>query len=304
VRLARLAYTYSTVNSKSWIATFDLTSNNIGPTQLRHIAVLKKARKHYCLYSDNAFYESLLKIFMQDQQELLHTFIKKENINRSTFCHFYVESGLLNLKEGGNRDEAQARLCLNAYFEKKTKNRSYRTSNATMATKYLTDNEELAIIQLCRLLGGMGYGITRDELQDIVSSITNFDLDERDAISVSDKVVRGLFSQHGDLLKIVQASSLDPKCVKQACTQTRDAMFAKLDSYICLLKAINLVPWQTYQEIPPNCLFNMDELGNDTTKKKKKVIVGKTQQEAKEICEHLSKHPRVMAACHGTSPCV
>jgi len=248
-----------------------------------NIAVLKKARKHYRLYSDNAFYESLLKFFMQDQQEPLHTFVKKENINRSTFRRFYVESGLLNLKEGGNSDEAQARLCLNAYFEKKTKNRSYRTSNATMATKYLTDNEELAIIQLCRLLGGMGYGITRDELQDIVSSITNFDLDERDAISVSDKVVRGLFSRHGDLLKIVQASSLDPKRAKQACMQTRDAMFAKLDSYICLLKAINLVPWQTYQEIPPNCLFNMDELGNDTTKHRKKVIVGKTQQEAKEM---------------------
>ncbi len=151
-----------------------------------------------------------------------------------------------------------------------------------MSTKYLTDNEELAIIQLCRLLGSMGYGITRDELQDIVSSITNFDLDERDIVAVSDKVVRGLFSQHGDLLKIVQASSLDPKCAKQACKQTRDAMFAKLDSYICLLKAIGLIPWQTYQEIPPNCLFNMDELGNDTTKHCKKVIVGKTQ-ETKEM---------------------
>ncbi len=246
-----------------------------------NIAV-SKARKHYRLYSDNEFYESLLNFFMQDPQEPLHTFVKKVNINRSTFRRFYIESGLFNLKEGGNRDEAQAKLCLNAYFEKKTKNRSYRTLNATISTKYLTDNEELAIIQLCRLLGGMGYGITRDELQDIVSSITNFDLDERDVVDVSDKVVHGLFSQHGDLLKIVQASSLDPKRAKQACKQTRDAMFAKLDSYICLLKAMRLVPWQTYQEIPPNCLFNMDELGNDTTKHRKKVIVGKTQ-ESKEI---------------------
>ncbi len=78
-------------------------------------------RKHYHLYSNDAFYGSLLKFFMQDQQEPLHTFVKKENINRSTFHRFYVESGLLNLKEGGSRDEAQARLCLNAYFEKKTK---------------------------------------------------------------------------------------------------------------------------------------------------------------------------------------
>jgi len=36
-------------------------------------------------------------------------------------------------------------------------------------------------------------------------------------------------------------------------------MFAKLDSYICLLKAMGLVSWNNYQEIPPNCLYNMDE---------------------------------------------
>jgi len=58
---------------------------------------------------------------MQDKQEPLQTFVKKENINRSTFCCFYVESGLLNLKEASNRDEAQAKLCLNAYFKKRQK---------------------------------------------------------------------------------------------------------------------------------------------------------------------------------------
>jgi len=57
-------------------------------------------------------------------------------------------------------------------------------------------------------------------------------------------------------------------------------MFAKLDSYICLLNAMKLVPWQTYQEIPPNYLFNMDE--NNTTKHCKKVIAGKTE-EAQEM---------------------
>ena len=53
----------------------------------------------------------------------------------------------------------------------------------------------------------------------------------------------------------------------------------QIDSYVCLLKAMGLlILWQTYQEKPPN----MDELGNDTTKHRKKVIVGKTQ-EAKEM---------------------
>ena len=78
-------------------------------------------------------------------------------MNRSTFCCFFVESGLQKLKEDGVKDEEQARLCLNLYFETKLKNRSNRTVNASASTRYLSDNEELAIIQLCHLLGSMGW---------------------------------------------------------------------------------------------------------------------------------------------------
>ncbi len=167
---------------------------------------------------------------------------------------------------------------MTTYFAKKSKNRSSRSVNATDSTRYLTDNEELAIVHLCRLLGSMGYGITRDELHEIINDVTNCNCDERERVDVSDKVIRGLFSRHDELLKVVQAASLDPKCVRQATKETRDAMFAKLDSYIKNLHAIGLVPWQNYQEIPPHCLYNMDELGNNTTKHRKKVIVGKTDK--------------------------
>jgi len=55
-------------------------------------------------------------------------------------------------------------------------------------------------------------------------------------------------------------------------------MFAKLDSFVHLLHAMKLVPWQNYQEIPPQCLYNMDEVGNDMTKQCKKVVVAKTDK--------------------------
>jgi len=97
----------------------------------------------------------------------------------------------------------------------------------------------------------MGYGITRDELQEIVSNLTNFDVDVRESQEVSDKVIRGLFHRHGELLKIVQASSLDPKRAKQASKETRDGMFAKLDSMIKFFHAMGLIPWEKYQDIPP-----------------------------------------------------
>jgi len=61
--------------------------------------------------------------------------------------------------------------------------------SATNTTRYLSDNKELSIIQLCHVLGAMGYGITCDELQEIVSNLTNFDVDEQESQEVSDKVV-------------------------------------------------------------------------------------------------------------------
>jgi len=122
-------------------------------------------------------------------------------MNQSTFCHFFIESGLHNLKENGVRDDEQVHL--NAYFAEKSKNRSKHTKKASKSTQYLTDHEELEVIQLCHLLGSMGYGITCDELQDIVSNITNWQANECEVVEVSDKIVRGLFSHHGKLLKIV-----------------------------------------------------------------------------------------------------
>jgi len=61
-------------------------------------------------------------------------------MNRSTFCHFFFESGLHNLKENGIQDEEQAKVVLNAYFEKKFKNRNDRTKNAWKQSRYLSDN--------------------------------------------------------------------------------------------------------------------------------------------------------------------
>jgi len=278
------------VGSPSWYANLifyratlvtNMTKCTINKTDAANVAIgnisVSQSKKQYRLYSENNLYESLLMFFMQNEQEHLHVFAKRQNISRSSFRRFFFESGLQNLKESGNKDEAQARLCLTSYFEKKARNRSYRTEKATNSTRYLTDNEESAIVHLCRLLGSMGYGITRDELHAVINDVTNFDCDDRERVDVSDKVIRGLFSRHDDLLKIVEAASLDPKHAKQANTETRDAMFAKLDSYIQTLHAMGLVPWQNYQDIPPHCLYNMDELGNDTTKHRKKVIVGKTK---------------------------
>ncbi len=49
-------------------------------------------------------------------------------------------------------------------------------------------------------------------------------------------------------------------------------MFFKLNAYIEILNTAGKLPWQKYSDIPPNVIYNMDELGNDTTKHCNKII--------------------------------
>jgi hypothetical protein len=81
--------------------------------------------------------------------------------------------------------------------------------------------------------------------------------------------------RHKELIKIVQASLMDPKRAEQATEDTRDAMFFELDAYIKSLHEMGRVSWKSYKEIPKDNLFNMDEIGDDTTKHRSKIVADK-----------------------------
>jgi len=101
----------------------------------------------------------------------------------------------------------------------------------------------------------------------------------------------------------VAAASLDPKRARQATEETRDAMFFKLNSYIEMLHAMQKIPWKHYSDIPSDCIYNMDELGNDTTKHRNKIIFKKMDWPLRRPAKqgHSCEWPRVMAACCGIS---
>jgi len=79
------------------------------------------------------------------------------------------------------------------------------------------------------------------------------------------------------LIKIVAAASLDPKRAWQATEDARDAVFCKLTSYVAMLHAMGYIPWKNYSDIPASSIYNMDELGNDTTKHRNKVLYKKNR---------------------------
>jgi hypothetical protein len=160
----------------------------------------------------------------------------------------------------------EADVALRVKLAKKEKNEKARVLAAGEAKRYLTDNEELAIIQMCRVLSMCGRGVTKDGLLNITNEYIHHHEHARLNQNATRKITRGLMGRHKELVKIVQASSMDPKRAKQATEDTRDAMFFKLDSYIKSLYEIGHVSWKSYKEIPKENLFNMDEVGNDTAK--------------------------------------
>jgi hypothetical protein len=169
----------------------------------------------------------------------------------------------------------EADVALRVKLAKKKKNEKARVSAAGVANRYLTDNEELAIVQMCRVLSMCGRGVTKDELLNITNEYIHHHEDARLIQDATRKITRGLMGRHKELVKIVQASSMDPKRAEQAIEDTRDAMFFKLDSYIKSLYEMGHVSWKSYKEIPKENLFNMDVVGNDTTKHRSKIIADK-----------------------------
>jgi len=59
-------------------------------------------------------------------------------------------------------------------------------------------------------------------------------------------------------------------------------MFFKLNSNIEMLHALGNLPWKQYSDIPAKFIYNMDEIGNDTTKHRNKVLYKKTDANSQE----------------------
>ena len=69
---------------------------------------------------------------------------------------------------------------------------------------------------------------------------------------------------------------MDPQRAKQATQSTRDAFFVKLDNYVKMLNEMGKVPWSNFCDVPAENLFNMAEVGTDTTKHRSKLIADAT----------------------------
>jgi hypothetical protein len=76
-----------------------------------------------------------------------------------------------------------------------------------------------------------------------------------------------------------QAGIVNPAHAMKATKEARDAVFTKLDCYVKNLNAMGLTKdWKSFEDIPAECIYNMDEAGTDTTKSNLKYYVKQTLQ--------------------------
>lgn len=195
-------------------------------------------------------------------------------IPEKTFGTYWRESGLKDLQKTNTPFDMAKRMLEHYMFNVKM-NSSQRITTAIESRRFLTEQEEGSLVHLCLAFGKAGRGVDRDELLQMVNELINIGLDEREREEATEKVVRDILERHPDLTKLVNAGSLDPLRAKKANVKTRDTVFCKLQAQTRGLYADGKIPWKDYRDIPSNRIYNMDEVGTDTTKHRRKIIADK-----------------------------
>jgi hypothetical protein len=240
-------------------------------------ATLIKERK-YCKWTTTDMINYQLKYYMSPgvsiKQFAKDSFSGTTSIPEKTFGTYWKASGLKNLQEANAPFEI-AKIALESHVARVKMNATKRTISASESLRYLTELEEKNCVHFALMIGRSGRGIDRDELLDIINGVINIDVDEREREQATEKVVKDILRKNPDLMKLVNAGSLDPLRAKKANEKTRDTVFSKLQAQVRGLYSEGKIPWKNYAEIPWNRIYNMDEVGTDTTKHRRQVIADK-----------------------------
>ena len=160
--------------------------------------------------------------------EALEYFIRPAHYELSSFCaeaqnkvplttlrRFLKDCKIFEMKRAG-RPVGDADKALKEKLLRRTENGKRRVQAANQATRYLTNNEELAIVQVVRILAGAGSGVSPEELLMLTNEYIHHHADSRMIEPATKKTIRGMLGRHKGLAKIVSTSSMDPKRAEQA----------------------------------------------------------------------------------------
>ena len=140
------------------------------------------------------------------------------------------------------------------------------------SNRSLTSDEVNVLVSTCTCLACMGLGIDTNTCLLLVNQILAKIIDAKEFVPATLSVVTRIMLSNHQLLHLVKGNSINPKRVRQADVDVKMAMFVKLDSMIKLLHSQGNVPWKSFGEVPPECLYNMDELAVNAHNHRHRII--------------------------------
>ena len=158
------------------------------------------------------------------------------------------------------------------HLQSKVETRKNKMDSLHESNRCLTRDEEDLLVATCTRLACMGLGIDTDTCLLIVNQILAKRIEVGEFVPVTSKVVLRIMTRNHQLLRLVKGNSIDPKRVRQADEDVKMAMFVKLDHMIKLLHSQGKVPWKSFGEVPPECLYNMDELAVNAHNHRHRII--------------------------------
>jgi hypothetical protein len=247
----------------------------------RRTKVQAKAAKEM---KDMKLREVLLAYF-NDKTLSQNEFAHIRGLPRSTFQRHWHDCGLAALKKkkgSGNEDKEQAKFILAKYLAEKTAASDEAREQASKLCQYMTDDEQVSLLQMCGLVACIGTGgVTDDDQLAMINEIVSescCDIEEDDRIHVCREVLKNMQEKFKDLVKLKTPASIDPKRAEKANEETRDSMFSRLEYYAEFLHHLGLIPWKSFADVPAHCKYGMDEVGTDTTKRMGKILVPSTHE--------------------------
>ena len=160
---------------------------------------------------------------------------------------------------------------LQAYLSSRKVKAETHLRHLQESNKVLTTDETEMLIETCKFMACMGMGIDSETMLDAVNFILKKRIEDQDFVPVRIGVVNQIVANNKTLRKL-RGNSIDPKRVRQANTDVRNAMFVRLENFVKLLHSQGKIEWSSFKDIPATNISNMDELAVNAHDHRHKII--------------------------------
>ena len=168
-----------------------------------------KKRGRYNKFSNLAQVQTSLQKWWDDAPSQFKPWCAKNTLlSRTTLAGHLQRSGLSKMQQSDTSySKLEIEKVINVYLQNQKIAKSTRCKKAHESSRYLTDKEEESIVNLCFTLASMGFGVSQDDVVQLINEYINLDEPDETRVSISSKIFRTMRARHPGLMKLVSAGS-------------------------------------------------------------------------------------------------